>query len=70
MAMTADHAETLLGELERIIARMQKIQREIRASRQPASMFEIGRLKDLGREYAELTARLEAAGGSPRETRD
>ena len=70
MAMTADHAETLLGELERIIARMQKIQREIRASRQPASMFEIGRFKDLGREYAELTARLEAAGGSPRETRD
>jgi hypothetical protein len=70
MIMSGDRADALLAELEHVIARMQKIQRNIRASRQPASMFEIGRLKDLGREYAELTARLEAASGSARETRD
>lgn len=57
-----DTADELLAELERVVSRMHKIQRAIRASREPASMFEIGRLKELGREYAELTARLEASG--------
>jgi hypothetical protein len=62
--------DALLAELERVVARMHKIQRAIRASRQPASMFEIGQLKDLGREYADLTARLEASGLSARRMRD
>jgi hypothetical protein len=62
MNETSDSGDALLIELERVIARMQKIQRAIRASGQSASMFEIGRLKDLGREYAAVTARLEKEG--------
>jgi hypothetical protein len=45
-------------QLERVIARMQVIQRAIRSSRQPASMFELQELKDLGREYASLVEDL------------
>ena len=45
-------------QLERVIARMQVIQRAIRSSRQPASMFELQELKDLGREYARLVDEL------------
>ncbi len=41
-------------ELERIIQRMQKIQRTIKASHQPASMLELEELKLLGREYARI----------------
>jgi hypothetical protein len=41
-------------KLERIIARMQVIQRAIKASGQPASLFELQELKSLGREYARL----------------
>ena len=41
-------------QLERVITRMQKIQRAIKSSGQPASMFELQELKDLGREYARL----------------
>ena len=70
MTMTGDSEDALLAEIERVIARMQKIQREIRASGQPVSMLEIGRLMALGREYAELTARLEAADESARDRRD
>jgi hypothetical protein len=44
--------------LEQVIARMQVIQRAIRASGQPASMFELQELKDLGVEYARLVAAL------------
>jgi hypothetical protein len=44
--------------LERIIARMQEIQRAIKASRQPASMLELEELKELGREYARIVDRL------------
>jgi hypothetical protein len=42
------------NRLERVIARMQAIQRAIKASGQSASMFELQELKDLGREYARL----------------
>ncbi|MGA7980031.1 MAG: hypothetical protein WCA32_07355 [Chromatiaceae bacterium] len=70
MTMTGDSEDALLAEIERVIGRMQKIQREIRASGQPVSMLEIGRLMALGREYAELTARLEAADESARDRRD
>jgi len=38
--------------LEAVIKRMQKIQRAIKASGQPASMRELAELQDLGREYA------------------
>jgi hypothetical protein len=42
----------LHARLEEIIRRMQKIQRSIRASRQPASRLELMELRDLGVEYA------------------
>ncbi|MGD2112527.1 MAG: hypothetical protein PVI50_04010 [Gammaproteobacteria bacterium] len=45
-------------ELERIITRMQEIQRAIQASHQPASMLELEELKALGREYARIIDRL------------
>ncbi len=41
-------------ELERIISRMQQIQRAIKTSNQPASMLELEELKELGREYAQF----------------
>lgn len=49
--------------LEEIIRRMRKIQRAIKASRQPASMLELEALKSLGREYARTVARLAAVAG-------
>lgn len=45
-------------QLERTIARMQAIQRAIKASAQPPSMFELQALKDLGRDYARLVDAL------------
>ena len=39
-------------QLEKVIARMQAIQRAIKSSGQPASLFELQELKDLGVEYA------------------
>jgi len=45
-------------KLERVITRMQAIQRAIKASGQPASMFELQELKDLGTEYARLVDEL------------
>jgi hypothetical protein len=51
-------------ELERIISRMQRIQRNIKASRQPASMLELEELKSLGREYARIVERLANPTGS------
>ena len=49
--------------LEEIIRRMRKIQRAIKASRQPASMLELEALKSLGREYARTVARLATVAG-------
>ena len=49
-------------KLEQVIARMQAIQRAIKASGQPASMFELQELKDLGRDYARL---VDALANSP-----
>ena len=49
--------------LEDIIRRMQKIQRAIKASRQPASMLELAELKSLGTEYARIVARLARLAG-------
>jgi hypothetical protein len=51
--------------LEEIIARMQKLQRSIKASGQPASMRELAELKDLGREYALIIEQIaNSHGGS------
>ena len=49
--------------LEDIIRRMQKIQRAVGASRQPASMLELAELKSLGTEYARTVARLARLAG-------
>jgi hypothetical protein len=46
--------------LEKVIARMQAIQRAIKSSGQPASMFELQELKDLGVEYARIIDSLES----------
>lgn len=48
----------LQARLEAVIGRMQKIQRAIRASGQPASMRELTELQDLGREYGRIVERL------------
>lgn len=48
----------LQARLEAVIWRMQKIQRAIRASGQPASMRELTQLQDLGREYGRIIERL------------
>ena len=45
-------------KLEQVIDRMQAIQRGIKSSGQPASMFELQELKDLGLEYARLVEDL------------
>jgi division protein CdvB (Snf7/Vps24/ESCRT-III family) len=50
----------LQGRLEAIIRRMQKIQRSIKASRQPVSRLELMELMDLGREYARIIEQLAA----------
>lgn len=53
-------------KLERVIARMQAIQRAIKSSGQPASLFELQELKDLGREYARIIDDLAGlAAGQP-----
>jgi hypothetical protein len=49
--------------LEKVIARMQTIQRAIKSSGQPASMFELQELKDLGAEYAKIVDSLADASG-------
>lgn len=49
--------------LEKVIARMQTIQRAIKSSGQPASMFELQELKDLGAEYAKIVDSLAAVSG-------
>lgn len=41
-----------------VIRKLQKIQRAIRSTRQPASMLELERLKALGEEYAKLVEKL------------
>jgi hypothetical protein len=51
-------APELQERLEEIIRRMQKIQRSIQASRQPASRLELMELRDLGLEYARIIEQL------------
>jgi hypothetical protein len=52
-------------QLARVIARMQAIQRSIQSSGQPASMFELQELKDLGREYARIIDSLADSPAGP-----
>jgi hypothetical protein len=52
-------------QLARVIARMQTIQRAIQSSGQPASMFELQELKDLGREYARIIDSLADSPAGP-----
>jgi len=51
-------AAELQERLEEIIRRMQKIQRSIEASRQPASWLELMELRELGGEYARIIEQL------------
>jgi division protein CdvB (Snf7/Vps24/ESCRT-III family) len=51
-------AAELQERLAAIIRRMQKIQRSIQASRQPASRLELMELRGLGEEYARIIEQL------------
>jgi hypothetical protein len=48
----------LLSRLDQIVNRMQDIQRAIKSVGAPPSLLEIGELKELGLEYAEIVDRL------------
>ena len=50
----------LLSRLDRIVNRMQDIQRAIKSSGSPPSLLEIGELKELGREYGDIIERLKS----------
>jgi hypothetical protein len=54
----------LESRLESIIARMQSIQRAVKASGQPPSMGELSELKKLGGEYARIIEQLANEQGS------
>lgn len=55
----ATRTSGILEEIEALIARMQAIQRAIAGTGEPASRLEIEELKELGRRYAQLVARLD-----------
>ena len=50
----------LLSRLDRIVKRMQDIQRAIKSAGSPPSLLEIGELKELGREYGDIIERLKS----------
>jgi hypothetical protein len=56
----ADDDSQLLSRLEQIVDRMQDIQRAIKSVAAPPSLLEIGELKELGLEYADIVERLKA----------
>ena len=64
MAVTEMQHEELQDRLDIIIDRMQRIQRDIRSSRQPATMRELAELQQLGREYARIIEQLSDGLGS------
>jgi hypothetical protein len=45
-------------QIEQVIGRLQKIQRYIAGSRQPATRVELERLQELGRSYEQLQRQL------------
>ena len=55
-----DDDKQLLSRLDQIVNRMQAIQRAIKSVDAPPSLLEIGELKELGLEYAEIIERLKA----------
>ena len=50
----------LFSRLDRIVNRMQDIQRAIKSAGAPPSLLEIGELKELGREYSDIMERLKS----------
>ncbi|MGI9321240.1 MAG: hypothetical protein ACR2O5_07495 [Thiogranum sp.] len=58
MSSRPDDDIKLLSRLDQIVNRMQDIQRAIRSVGAPPSLLEIGELKELGQEYAEIIGRL------------
>ena len=56
----ADDDIKLLSRLERIVNRMQDIQRAIKSAGSPTSLLEIGELKELGRENSDIIERLKS----------
>ncbi len=60
MSSRPDDELKLLYRLDRIVNRMQDIQRAIRSIGAPPSLLEIGELKELGLEYADIIERLKA----------
>ena len=58
MSSRPDDDITLLSRLDQIVNRMQDIQRAIKSVGAPPSLLEIGELKKLGLEYAEIVDRL------------
>ena len=58
MAVNEMQHEELQDRLDIIIDRMQRIQRDIRSSRQPATMRELAELQQLGREYGLIIDQL------------
>jgi hypothetical protein len=60
LSSRSDDELKLLYRLDRIVNRMQDIQRAIRSISAPPSLLEIGELKELGLEYADIIDRLKA----------
>ena len=58
MSSRPDDDIKLLSRLDQIVNRMQDIQRRIKSVGAPPSLLEIGELKELGLEYAEIIKRL------------
>ena len=58
MSSRPDDDIKLLSRLDQIVNRMQDIQRAIKSVGAPPSLLEIGELKKLGLEYAEIVDRL------------
>lgn len=58
MSSRPDDDIKLLSRLDQIVYRMQGIQQAIRSVGAPPSLLEIGELKELGLEYAEIIERL------------
>ena len=46
-------------QIDQVIGRLQKIQRYIAGSRQPATRIELERLQELGRSYEQLQRQLQ-----------
>lgn len=60
MSKHPDDDSQLLQRLDHIVKRMQDIQQTIKSVGAPPSLLEIGELKELGREYAEIVEHLKA----------